>query len=134
MAKTSSNRANGRDVVGAGAAGGGIGTLLATFADSLPEDSPYKTFISVTAPIVTVGISGLWLFVKTVYIDPFAASRKHKSTHEHISRLVADAKKTEQSVLSDPNATEAHKKAIRAKVEELEKRLVDSMIDNIEYA
>ena len=132
--KTSPAKSERKDVVSAGAAGGGIGTLLATFADSLPPESTYKTFITVTAPIATVGISGLWLFVKAVYIDPFAASKKHKSTHEHISKLIEDAKKTEKAILDDPNASDAHKKQIRKKVEELERRLMDAIVESIEYA
>ncbi len=122
------------NVVSAGAAGGGIGTLIASFADSLPEDNEFKTFLTVTAPIITVGISGLWLFIKTVYIDPFAASRKHQSTHKHISKLLEDAKRTEELIVNDPNSTDDHKKQIRKKVEELEKVLIDTIIDNVEYA
>lgn len=128
---TSSKKSN---VVGAGAAGGGIGTLIASFADSLPEDNELKTFLAVTAPIITVFISGLWLFIKTVYIDPFAASKKHDTTHKHISKLLADARKAEEQVLNAKHSTEAHKKQIRGKVEELEKLLMDTIIENVEYA
>lgn len=132
--KPSQSKSKKTDVVSAGAAGGGLGTLLISFAEGLPETNEWKTFLTLSAPIITVGISGIWLFVKTVYIDPQVASMKHKSSHAHISKLIEDAKKVEQIVLSDPNSSEEHKQQMRSKVEELKRILISEMINNVEYA
>lgn len=121
------------DVLGAGAAGGGIGTILATFANSLPAESPYKTVLSVTAPIITVGISGLWLFVKNVYIDPYVATKRHEVNHKYLNQLIDDARTYEARILADPNASEKHKKEVRAEVERLEKLLMKAIVDNVEF-
>ena len=128
--KGSPNKAT---VLAAGTAGGGIGTLLATFADSLPIESSYKSGLTITAPLITIGISGLWLFIKAIYIDPYAATKKHKSSHAHINQLIQDARETETEILNNSNSTEEHKKAIRTKVEELETILMDAIIENVEY-
>jgi hypothetical protein len=128
------NKSKKNGVVSAGAAGGGLGTLLISFAEGLPETNEWKTFLTLIAPILTVGVSGLWLFVKTVYIDPVVATMKHKSSHAHISRLIEDAKKVEQIVINDPNSSQEHKDEMRNNVEKLEKILISQLVDSVEYA
>ena len=82
------------NIVGAGVAGGGVGTLIAAFAESLPDDTGFKSILTISAPLITIAISGIWLFFKAVYVDQYAASKKHKSKHKHINSLLEDARKT----------------------------------------
>jgi hypothetical protein len=131
-AKKSPSTGKQPSVVGAGAAGGSIGTILATFADSLPADATYKTFLTVMAPLITIGISGLWLFIKGVYVDPYAAKKKHEADHSYLTQLATDAKGYEKTVLCDPNSTDKHKKEVRAEVEKLEKLLMRAIVENVE--
>lgn len=125
--KPSSRSKESSSVLGAGAAGGGIGTVVASIAASLPADSSYKAFLTICAPLVTVGVSGLWLFVKTVYIDPFVARKSHQANHAYIETLLSDAKRYEESVLADPRATAKHKEEVRKQVERLEIALVQAI-------
>jgi hypothetical protein len=116
------------DVLGAGAAGGGVGTVIATLANSMPNDSPYKSLLIVTAPILSVGISGLWLFVKTVYINPYAARKEHDANRALFKELISEARATYASVLADPNATPQHKEAVRKDVEKLERIMMQDIV------
>ncbi|MEK2144871.1 hypothetical protein WOC23_23080 [Vibrio parahaemolyticus] len=131
-ARRAPNKNKQANVLGAGAAGGSIGTMLATFADSLPPDSNYKTLLTVTAPLITIGISGLWLFIKGVYIDPYAAKKKHEANHQYLTQLITDARNYEQTVITNPNSTDKHKKEVRAEVEKLEKLLMRAIVENVE--
>ncbi len=120
------------NVVGAGAAGGGIGTLIATFAESLPADSSYKSFLTIAAPLIAIGISGVWFFIKSVYIDPYAAKKKHDADFGYLNQLIDDAKSYEKRILDDPNSTEKHKQEVRKNVENIEKKLMQAIEANVE--
>ena len=60
------------NIVGAGVAGGGVGTLIAAFAESLPDDTGFKSILTISAPLITIAISGIWLFFKAclLYTSP----------------------------------------------------------------
>lgn len=111
-------------VLGAGAAGGGIGTVIASIAASLPPDSVYKSFLTVCAPVVTISISGVLLFVKSVYVDPFVARRSYEANQSYLTTLLADAKRYERDVVADPMATAKHKEEVRKQVEKIEMALM----------
>lgn len=115
------------NVAGAGATGGGIGTVVAAFADGLPDSSPYKSLLTVASPLIAVGLSGLWLFLKHAYIDPVAdrkrraaEQKKYDAEMAQSERFLNKARAHLQSVRDDPNASDEHKLSLQKKVEELE--------------
>jgi hypothetical protein len=120
---------NHSNALGAGAAGGGMGTVVASIAAGLPSGSPYKELLTVCSPVITVAISGLWLFLKTVYIDPFVARKTYQANHSYIATLLVDAKRYEAQVLADPRSTIRHKEEVRKKVERLEIALMQAIED-----
>src|SRR5215813_2202975 len=108
-------------VAGAGAAGGGLGTMIAAFANSLPDTSHYKTPLLIGSPLITVAISGLWLFLKTVYIDPFVIRKKSEVADITMDKFLEAARVNAKRVMDDPNATTEHKREVRKIVEDLER-------------
>lgn len=119
MRRPAKNRQD--SVIGAGAAGGGIGTVVAAVANSLPPTSAMRPLLIVSAPLITVCVSGLWLFIKVVYVDPFVTVRKNRAADTAMDRVLADARSNANRVLSDPNASTEHKKGVQKVVEELER-------------
>ncbi len=133
MKKQRANRQNSAvNVVGAGAAGGGIGTIIAALANGMPHDAPYKSVLTVSAPLLAVVISGLWLFIKTVYIDPYANRKKHAAADAAMERILADARANADKVLNNPNSSEAHKKEVRRLVEELERLQLEKITERMQ--
>lgn len=109
------------NIVGAGAAGGGVGTIVAAMANSLPETSGWRTMLIVGAPVITVAVSGVWLFLKAAYIDPFVNERKHRAADAAMDKVLADARANAARVQADPNASPEHKRDVQKMVEELER-------------
>lgn len=118
--------------LGAGAAGGGVGAIFTTIANNLPPDSSYKALLTAAVPFITLAVSGLWLFIKEVYIDPYAARKRHEATHAYITNLLEDAKKWEASVLANPNSTPRHKEEVRRQVERLELLLMKAIVQKVD--
>lgn len=125
-------KSNATNVVGAGAAGGGIGTVIAAIADGLPEASAYKSVVTVSAPLVAIGISGLWLFIKAVYIDPFAVGKKHESADAAMDKVLEDARMHAERVFGDPNSSDEHKAEVRKMVEDLETLRLKKITERME--
>ena len=125
-------RSNATNVVGAGAAGGGIGTVIAALADGMDETSQYKSVLIVSAPLIAVGLSGLWLFLKTVYIDPYAYRKKHEAADIAMGKILKDARLNAERVLNDPNSSEKHKQDVRKIVEDLEKLRLHKITERME--
>jgi hypothetical protein len=109
------------NAVGAGAAGGGVGTIVATFAQSLPDTSSAKAVLLVASPLITVCVSGLWLALKSIYIDPFMKDRKLRLVDRAMERVLANARTNALRALDDPNASPSHKRDMQKIVEDLEK-------------
>jgi hypothetical protein len=118
-------------VVGAGAAGGGVGTAISLYAQSLPVSSPYKVPLSVFAPLLGIGVSGIWLFIKSVYIDPIAARKQHEARQKLGKLLVADARELYERVKNDPNSTVKHRDSVRMNLEKLELSLVEGSLERL---
>jgi hypothetical protein len=119
-------------VVGAGAAGGGMGTIVAAVANALPESSVWKSVLVVSSPLIAVGISGLCLFAKVVYLDPYANGRKHRAADNAMDKVLADARANAARVLADPNASIEHKVEVRRIVEELERLRLKKITERME--
>lgn len=129
---TASRKSNATNVVGAGAAGGGIGTVIAALADGMPETSPYKSVLTVSAPLIAIGLSGLWLFLKAVYIDPYAIRKKDESADTAMDKIVNDAQVHAERVFNDPNSSEEYKREVRKMVEDVEKRRLQKITERME--
>ncbi len=133
MNKQRTNRQNkAANAVGAGAAGGGIGTILAAWANSMPTTAPYKSVLTLSAPLLAIGISGLWLFIKAVYIDPYADGKKHAAADAAMERILADARANAEKVLNNPNSSEAHRKEVRRLVEDLERLRLEKITERMQ--
>jgi hypothetical protein len=125
----------GRDasnVVGAGAAGGGIGTIVAAMANALPQGSPWKPPLIVSAPLIAIFISGSSLFVKTAFVDPFFRNRKDKATIAAMDAMLDDARSKKSEVMNDPHASNEHKRAVVRHVEQLEETRIKNISRRME--
>lgn len=119
--RKSLQRSSAANVVGAGAAGGGIGTVLAAIANGMPQASTPKGILIVGAPLIAVGISGLWIFVKSVYVDPYAARKKNEAADAAMDRILEEARANADRVLNNPNSSDGHKHDVKKMVEDLER-------------
>jgi hypothetical protein len=108
---------------GAGAAGISGGTFLVALANSLPEGSRAKFWLTLIAPSVSVVLSVMWLWAQ-VEIANYMQDRKLKS-------LVSDAKSNLQEALNNPNTSEEHRNVIRKKLEEIELIVADRELGRI---
>jgi hypothetical protein len=117
--KKTPRKTNATNVIGAGAAGGGIGTVIAAVANGLPDNSTYKPVLTVSAPLVAVAISGFWLFIKTVYVEPYVNRMKHEAADAAMNKIIADARAIAETVINDPNSSDDHKKDARKSVADL---------------
>jgi cell division septum initiation protein DivIVA len=120
------------NVVGAGAAGGGIGTALAAWAANMPQGSQYKALLIVCSPLITLAVSGLWLFVKTLYVDPYAYKKKREAADAAMEKIIADARANAARVLGDANSSDAHKREVRKMLEDLEKIRLRKITERME--
>ena len=100
----------------------------------LHSGSEYKERLTICSPLITVATSGLWLFVKAVYVDPFVARKAYQANHSYITELLTDAKRYEADVLADPRSTARHKEEVRKKVERLEMALMQAIEDGVTVA
>lgn len=108
---------------GAGAAGAGSGTLLILLANNLPDKNPWKSWLVLLAPTLSVGISVLYVWIRKA-LDEYLGARK-------IERFVRDAKATLQEGLNNPNTSEAHRRKLRGQLEELELLVVNAKIQRV---
>jgi hypothetical protein len=103
----------------AGTAGGGIGTIIASMVKDMP-DSGWKHVLTVSTPLITIVISGVVLFIKVAYIDPFVNRRKLAAANEakaHIDAIVDDQRKLAAKVKDDSSASAKHKREIQRQLE-----------------
>ncbi|NTW87613.1 MAG: hypothetical protein HGB26_00465 [Desulfobulbaceae bacterium] len=98
--------------VGATAAGAGGGTLLVVLSSHLPEGNPFKQWLVMVAPTLSVTLTTLWYWAQ-VEIANYIQDKK----------VEALALKTKQSLidaLNNSNTSESHRNSLRSKLEELE--------------
>jgi len=108
---------------GAGAAGAGSGTLLVLLANNLPDKSPWKSWLVLFAPTLSIAI--------TISYGWARRSIEHYLDRRDLERLIRDAKGTLKEALENPNTSEEHRKQIRGELESLEMLLVKSNIDRL---
>lgn len=132
LAPKTARKSDASNVLGAEAAGGGIGTVIAAIANGLPDGSWWKPMLSVSSPLITVCLSGLWLFAKTAYVDPFVDGRKYKAADAAMDKILAAARANVANVLQDPHATDNHKKEVQNILEKLEKLKLEKITERME--
>jgi hypothetical protein len=114
----------GRSVrVDAGAAGAGSGTLLVLLANNMPTGNPWKSWLVIVAPSVSIAISVLYGWIKSS-IDKRAAKQE-------LEQLVDRARITLQTALQNPSTSEEHRRQLQKELEALELLLVKADLDKI---
>jgi hypothetical protein len=64
------SKASGRGIFQAGVAGGGIGTMVARLISLMPDKkSTAKPALTLLTPCITIGVSGMYLFVKDLLFE-----------------------------------------------------------------
>ncbi|MGH9194730.1 MAG: hypothetical protein ACRD1T_03205 [Acidimicrobiia bacterium] len=86
----------------------------------MPESSSYKPVLIVSAPLITIGISGLWFFLKSVFVDPYANRKKHEAANYAMEKILEDARANKELIFSDPNSSEEHRRNVQKTLEDLE--------------
>jgi hypothetical protein len=109
--------------VGAGAAGAGSGTLLVLLANNLPVDSPWKSWLVIFAPSVSIAISVLYGWIK--------ASLDRRAARKELAQVVDRAKLTLQKALENPATSQEHRRQLQKELEGLELILVKADLDKI---
>jgi len=122
----STKKPSSRTKAGAGAAGAGSGTLLVLLANNLPDHSPWKSWLVVLAPSVSIGISVIYSWVRKA-VDDYLEARK-------VKRFVTEAQQTLKEALENTNTSEPHRKRVRAQLEEREMLLVTTSIQRVKVA
>lgn len=84
------------------------------------------------APLIAVGISGIWLFLKTIYIDPLVEQRKYRAADHMTEKILSDARAIVERTANDPNASEEHKRAVKKMVEDLDKLRMKKIAERME--
>lgn len=108
---------------GAGAAGAGSGTLLVLLANNLPDSNRWKSWLVLLAPSLTIAITVAYTWIRK-YVDDYLDERR-------IKRFISEAKVTLREALENPNTSEAHRRKLRAQLEELELLLVRASIEKV---
>jgi len=119
-------------VIGAGAAGGGIGSIIAALATSLPPQSVTRLVLTVAAPSIAVLISGIGLFLKTAYVDPYVNKLKHQALSSAMETMLADARAERERIWSDARSTAEHKRKVTNLVQDLEQIKLQRMTERME--
>ena len=98
---------------GAGIAGAGGGTMLAFVANNLPANSPWKPWLVLIAPSlsVAIGVFGAWA---SNWLEDYVQSKRKKLLFDRV-------KSTIESALNKPATSNTHKDELRAQLEKVEK-------------
>lgn len=109
--------------VGAGAAGVGGGTLLVVIANNLREGNPFKPWLVLAAPSVSIFVGALWLWFRVKVAN-------HLRDRE-AQLLIDSAKRTLEEALNNPNTSDEHRLTIRKELEKLELLAVGRYLERI---
>ena len=86
-------------------------------ANNLPDHNPWKSWLVLLAPSISIGISVVYSWIRKA-VDDSLESRK-------VNWFVIEAKQTLKEALENPNTSETHRKRLRTQLEELEMLLVN---------
>ena len=103
----------------AGIAGAGGGTLLLLLANNLPDNNPYKSWLIIIAPSLTVGLTIFWKW----FSERFDKYLKKRKINELKSRLRTDI----ENALQNPNIPPDEKLTMQRKLASFEQQNIDSL-------
>lgn len=106
-----------------GFAGAGSGTFLAALADNIPDDEWYKSWLVILAPAISIGISGGWIWVRHWL--------SKRSEGRELSAALAQAKRTLQEAIDNPNTPEHLKQTYREDLAQLGDLVIRSDVDRV---
>ena len=107
----------------AGAAGFGSGTLLVLIANNLPSGHPWKPWLVLLAPSVSIAVSVIYEWAR-------AATHQHFRKRE-LNAIVERAKQSLQEALHNPSTSPDHRQQLTKKLEQLELHLVQADLETI---
>ena len=106
--------------LGAGAAGASGGTVLVLLAQNLPEKNPFKSWLVISAPSVSLALSVCWVWMKKYGVEYM--KRRHIEKQKEI---LAKA-------IQNPITSPEHHEALRKKYEQVEMEQVEALqVSNI---
>lgn len=108
---------------GAGAAGAGSGTLLVLLANNLSDNHPWKSWLVLLAPSLSITVTVAYGWARKAIDEYFEVRRTQ--------RFIREAKGTLKEALDNPNTSDAHRAKLRAEFEELELHLVKTSIERV---
>jgi hypothetical protein len=114
-------------VASAGVTGGGIGTALAAYASILKDGSTPQALLTFSAPLVSIGVGGLWLFLKIIWIDPFMVKRKDQAREKQAQALEQRLRTDLQRKIADPATSAQMQVEYQAALDQLDKAYLASI-------
>jgi hypothetical protein len=105
-------------------AGAGGGMLLVSLAQNLPEENPYKSWLIILAPALTLFIKYIWNFLSPE-VSSFVKKIKVKRAR---NQLIAQIDK----LLNDSTISEERKNSLREKREQVKLSTVEALSRHLE--
>ena len=103
--------------------GAGVGTLIITIAQNLPDTLSWKKWLIIIAPSAAVVTNALMSWVKNK-LNRFLNEKEMKN-------LYNSTKNQLETAISNPNTSAKHKKNLLIKLEELEMKWVNVNFERI---
>lgn len=100
-------------------AGASGGTLLVLLANNLPDNYPYKSWLILIAPTISVVLSAFWIWSKTRFDTYIDDNKREKILKKLRSEIEND--------LRNPHTSEEHKMHLKAQLEKFEKSRIESL-------
>ena len=96
--------------------GGGFGVALVSAAEYFLSAGPFREFVVVVSPAVSVLVTGMWVMLATWFVN--------WNGHRQLKQSIKDATELRDSVCNDGRASEGHKKEVQERLEKLQKLLM----------
>jgi len=114
-----------RHATGAGATGASAGTLLILLARNLPDSNPWKSWVLIVAPSLSVLLS--WVLVRVRHeAEYYLAERTRQRVFENIKAKIVEA-------LNNPLTSAEHKKAMQGELERVERLRIDAEREQLQF-
>ncbi len=110
--------------VQSGVAGSFIGTVLVAVANRLPDSNPWKFWLLLLTPVLSVSITGL---VSWVTVEIQGLVRQHR-----LASLSTQLKTDLEHALASSLTSPEHRDQLRGELERLERLLVKSALSKVE--
>ena len=103
---------------GAGVAGAGSGTLLIALFNTLDDSNPFKKWLILGVPSISVGSGFIFLFLFSGFKSWWKNLRVNREQKQFETLAI--------EILNNPNTSEKHKEETRKKLEEVQKTNIDN--------